>query len=197
MQKKISLLILIFLLIFSASSYIAWISFKKNYQSEIQIGGDFVLKNISGNDFSLKGSLNKKYALIFFGYSKCPTICPKALTNIFNGLEENNDLKKKFKAIFITLDPKNDSIKILKEFSKNFEDQIEMLTSDSGDNEQVIKKIAQDYKIYYSKNKETNEIDHTSIVYIVDRKGNYLGHTSADNQKEFENELIKFLSKNN
>jgi protein SCO1/2 len=157
---------------------------------EFKIGGEFNLIDQYGKDFSIKNNLNKKYALIFFGYSSCKTICPKVLTNIFLTLKENKNLDNKFQTIFITLDSKKDTSEVLREFSKNFEDKFLFLTSG---NEEYIKQVAKNYKIYHSLDSKTNEIDHSSIIYIVDQDANYLSHTFASTEDDLKKDLTNFL----
>lgn len=165
----------------------------KSNNSEIKIGGDFELIDKDGKTFKLSKNLEKEYALIFFGYSKCPTICPKILTNIFDGIQKNPKLFKKFQIIFISLDPKTDSPSQLKEFSENFDNKILMLTSTKENNNEIIKNIANNYKVYYARDEKTKEINHTSIIYIVNKKGEYQGHVSADTTKEFIKNIQEFL----
>lgn len=159
-------------------------------ENVVKIGGDFTLQDSAGEYFILSKNLQKKYALVFFGYSTCPTICPKALTNILTVINENKQIAKNFQPIFITLNPKKDTSEVLKEFSGNFENKILMLT---GEQEQI-KKIASDYKIYYADNKKTGEIDHSSIIYIIDRKGNYIDHATGDSVQQLNDKLRQVLN---
>lgn len=156
---------------------------------DIKIGGDFLLIDKDGKDFSLKKNLKKKYALIFFGYTTCKTICPQTLTNLFSIISNNKNIDKNFEILFISLDPKNDTVSQIKEFSKNFDDKIKFLTSND---ESIIKKISSDYKIYYSTNKKTNEIDHSGVIYIVDKEGKYIDHSHGTDIDDLNSKLKKF-----
>ncbi len=85
--------------------------------------------------------------------------------------------------IFISVDPQRDTPKELKSFLNEFDNRIIGLTGKS----EEIKKVAKEYKIYYSKNyldidendHEHNHhnhylIDHTALFYLMDENGEYV-----------------------
>ena len=92
------------------------------------VGGPFSLVNQDGiavtND-TYKGKL----MLIYFGYTVrfnnlqfCPDVCPEELdkmTEVVNQLEQRG-LGDKLVPIFVSCDPKRDSIKAIREYLKEF-----------------------------------------------------------------------------
>ncbi|QOD38777.1 SCO family protein [Candidatus Wolbachia massiliensis] len=157
------------------------------HNAEVKIGGDFSLINQDGqiihsNDFK------DKYMMIFFGFSSCKKICPMNLGIISEALaklgEKTND---KLQTFFITVDPERDSIEKLKEFQQQFDHRIQMLT---GEKEKIDEVIA-NYKVYASKVGGEEEINHSSIIYLIGPGGKYVAHFAADlNSDESQSDKI-------
>ncbi|OEY86742.1 photosynthetic protein synthase II [Wolbachia pipientis] len=153
--------------------------------TEVAIGGDFSLINQDGQVVH-SNDLKDKYKLIFFGFSLCKRICPMHLGIISEALAKlDNNIHKKLQAIFITIDPERDSIKKLKEFHQQFDDRIQMLTGTREEIDQVILK----YKVYASKVAGEEEINHSSVIYLIGPDGKYVTHfalnlDSSENQSD-------------
>ena len=132
--------------------------------------------------------MNGRHALVFFGYSNCKTICPATLSNIFNIIKNNKEINNLFIPIFISLDPERDTIEVLKEYSKNFDDKIVMLTG----KKEYIEKLAKDFKIYHALD-ETGEINHSGIIYIMNSNGEYKGHSMESEEQKLEASLKEHI----
>tara|TARA_B100000989_G_C19486278_1_gene447628 strand:+ start:474 stop:1085 length:612 start_codon:yes stop_codon:yes gene_type:complete len=161
---------------------------KKVIGGQPDIGGNFVL--IDQNEKVFNSSLIKKHKLIYFGYTYCPDVCPFDILKLDKLFTENNKLKQKIVPIFITVDPKRDSIETIKDFLENFEVKIVGLTGTVNQINTVLKQ----YKIYrkYSEDPKINDdylINHTSLFYLVDENDKYIQHFSSQNflksSKEF------------
>jgi protein SCO1/2 len=136
------------------------------------IGGEFTLTNQDGKTVTNKDFLGK-YMLVDFGFTYCPDICPMALQTMTQVLDELGPLSEQIVPIFITLDPARDDTKQLKAYVNHFSNKIVALTGDTSD-------VAAKYKVYYAKapseNKHDYMIDHSSLIYLMDRDGTYLTH---------------------
>jgi protein SCO1/2 len=81
------------------------------------------------------------------------------------------DIAKKVKPIFVTVDPARDSIKALKEYSKDFHPSYIFLTGSPVQIQQMAKK----YRVYVSKADETADgdylVDHSIVIYFHDDTG--------------------------
>ncbi|MBN8827623.1 MAG: SCO family protein [Sphingobacteriia bacterium] len=144
------------------------------------------------NEKSLKG----KISLLYFGFTFCPDVCPATLNNFSLALDELTDSEKEnLQFVFITVDPKRDDLKLMKEYMTNFNSNIIGVTG----SEEEIDKIIKSYKIYAVKvpNKENPKnytVDHSTIIYIIDREGkfiSFLGHESKP--EEIVKEIKKYL----
>ena len=115
---------------------------------------------------------NEKLALIFFGYTNCPDICPSTLTeyqNIYQGLKGKAD---QVKFIFITVDPERDTPQRLQDYIGFFNPNFIGLTSDR----QTLEQVWKAYGVYQQKQDEGSAagylVDHSTRMYLVDSLGN-------------------------
>ena len=138
-------------------------------------------------------SFNGYYRLVFFGFTNCPDFCPNTLNDIGIVIDEI-DKNHLLVPIFITVDPQRDTVLKLKNYLTNFHPNIIGL---SGTNLQI-NDVKKKYKIFSKKvmeidkeNKNVQDhhndhdhggygVDHTTIIYLMDKKGNYLTHFSPD-----------------
>ena len=130
-----------------------------------QIGGPFTLLDGDGNTVTDRDGLAKP-ALIYFGYSFCPDVCP--LDNARNA-EASDDLLKAghdVTPIFISVDPARDTPAVMKEYASYISPRMVGLT---GSPEQV-KAAASAYKVFFNIPKPDDPnygVDHTTLTYLV------------------------------
>ena len=134
-----------------------------------------------GKKFSLS-SLKGKVALITYGYTQCPHVCP-TITAFLKQVETQLDkkgLKGKYQIVFITVDPKDDTVERLKKYKKSrgFNRWIFLTGS-----KEALKKVWEDYDVYV-KDKGIMEmkhdgmvmkhrmIDHSAKLTVIDKNGN-------------------------
>jgi protein SCO1/2 len=201
LKKKITLLI-----IFSLTLVILFFYKYHNNKSHTQIGGNFELTNHL-NQKTTNDSFNGYYRLVFFGFTNCPDFCPNTLNNISIVINEI-DKKDQLVSIFITVDPERDTVAKLKKYLTNFDSKIIGLT---GTKEQI-KFVKTKYKIFSKKvmdvkkkNGESNNhhdehdhggysVDHTTIIYLMDKKGFYITHFSPDtNNSDMVKKINQYL----
>lgn len=155
---------------------------------EVKIGGDFSLINQDGQVIHSSDFNKDKYMMVFFGFSSCKRICPMNLgiiSEILAKLDERTH--DKLKTFFITVDPERDTVENLKEFKEQFDHRIEMLT---GEREKIDEVIAK-YKVYASAVGGEEEINHSSLIYLIGPGGKYITHFAADlNSDESQSDKI-------
>jgi protein SCO1/2 len=115
-------------------------------------------------------SYRGKIALLYFGYTNCPDVCPATLSNLADVLKDLGPHANDVRVLFVSVDPARDNLKALKEYANAFAPQIDGLRG--GDNE--IAKLAQRYRVLYSVTKigKAVEVMHSGSVFIFDAKGN-------------------------
>jgi protein SCO1/2 len=123
--------------------------------------------------FSL-ADLEDKVAIVFFGYTFCPDVCPLALADmaaVYNGLtpEEQADVA----VVFVTTDPERDTPQRLAQYVTAFHPAFLGVHVPAADQESVKK----GYGVYAEKRLVEGQsaaeylIDHTGYTYVIDRKG--------------------------
>ena len=157
------------------------------------IGGSFKLIDQNGQNKS-NTDFKGKYMIVYFGYSFCPDICPAALNNITQALKMMSYKHlKHLTPIFITIDPERDDSRNLQTYINNYHELFIALT---GTKEQI-SKATKAYKVYAQKATPDGTstdylIDHSSIVYLMDRQGRFV--TSFNHQTSAK-EIVSILKR--
>ena len=147
---------------------------------EASIGGKWVLVDVDGNLVSDEDYLGK-YVLVYFGFTNCPDICPNELVkigNIINTLDKNDSTKDKITPLFISIDPRRDTVGQMKQYQKDFHPKIQYFT---GTPDQVTS-IAKAYRVFWSKvdevidddDEEDYSVDHTIVLYLMGPNGKFI-----------------------
>ena len=162
------------------------------------IGGPWSLFNTEGRlvtDTDYRG----QFQFVYFGFTRCPDICPNELVKIgkiFERLESNPNISGKIKPLFISIDPRRDTIDQLKEYSQDFHPAFDWLT---GTPEQV-NAIAKAYRVYWSKVDVTTDeddddeysVDHTIVTYLMAPDGEFVDlFTSGVDSKQVVERITK------
>ncbi|KAI8814299.1 SCO1/SenC-domain-containing protein, partial [Cladochytrium replicatum] len=159
------------------------------------VGGPFSLVNHEGRpvtDIDFRG----KYLLLYFGYTFCPDVCPEELEKMAKVVDslgipdfDGNSLAP----IFISCDPKRDSVESIGEYIHEFHPKFIGLTG----THQQIKWVAKKYRLYYSSppkavdDDETDYlVDHSIFFYLISPNGEYLGHFGRTETAESVTEKI-------
>jgi protein SCO1/2 len=116
--------------------------------------------------------------LVSFGYTYCPDICPMELQVISAALDKLGEKAKDIQPIFITIDPERDTQQALAQYIVHFHPRYLALTG----SKEAIDKAAKAYRVYYAKSDNSSGgdylMDHSSIIYLMDKQGTFLKHFS-------------------
>jgi protein SCO1/2 len=136
-----------------------------------QFSADFALIDQDGRlmrDEDLKG----KAAIVYFGFTTCPDVCPLALGRLSAALNELTDKERaKVVPLFITVDPDRDTPEAIRNYLA-FDDRLIGLTGDRGAIEQAkagFKAFAEPETVADSKIGYT--MQHSSLFYVVEKSG--------------------------
>ena len=159
----------------------------KYIQHNLDLGGQFKLIDMNGKEFSTE-ELKTDFRLVYFGYAKCPAVCPTVMayvTDILTQLEKK-DIKvfEDLTTLFISIDQK-ETFEQMKTFHTKFHKSLVMLTGSP----EKIKEIAQKFRVYYDEDQEKYQIgerdlNHTSIIYFVDKDNKYITNFSTKDPSE-------------
>lgn len=135
------------------------------------IGGPFRLAATDGRMVTEQDLVGRP-TLIFFGFTRCPDVCPTALAEV-SAIFGRLGPQAKVGAYFVTVDPERDTTAALADFLSSFDKRIVGLSGDP----QALEAMRRAYRVY-AKKVPTSEgdytMDHTAIVYLMDKKGRFV-----------------------
>jgi cytochrome oxidase Cu insertion factor (SCO1/SenC/PrrC family) len=153
------------------------------------VGGPFTLTDQNGHARS-DGEFRGKLMVVYFGYTFCPDVCPADLMAITQALDALGPAADDIQPIFITVDPERDS-KVLAEYVRAFHKSLIGLTGSPD----AIRKVANAYKAFYAKVPGARDgdyaIDHTGVIYLMGRSGEYLGFMAPQTGPEKLTEVLR------
>jgi protein SCO1/2 len=143
------------------------------------VGGAFALTAPDGSrvtDQTLKGM---PFA-IFFGFTRCPDVCPTTLSRMAQLRKQLGPDGEKFRIVFVSVDPGYDSPQDIGRYVALFGTPILGLTGTDKEVDTAVKA----YRAFYQK-VPTNDgadytIDHTASVYLMDADGKLQSIISYD-----------------
>jgi protein SCO1 len=157
------------------------------------IGGPFKLTDQNGQpltDADLKG----KPFLVFFGYTHCPDVCPTTLFEVSEVMRALGKDADRTKALFISVDPERDTPPVLKDYLSSFDPHLIGATGD----EAALNAVEKEYRVYAKKVPTGKDgdysMDHSAIVYLMDRNGRFVAPFKLDRKPEQAGaELRKYM----
>jgi protein SCO1/2 len=150
--------------------------------TQAAIGGPFRLTDQNGaivTEAKLKGHPS----LVFFGFTNCPDVCPTTLFDISEVLNKLGPDADKVNAYFVTVDPERDTPEKMKDYLSSFNPHLNALTGDAA----AVAAVAKAYRVYYKKIPQDSgsyTMDHTAIVYLMDKQGNFVAPFSLKRRPE-------------
>lgn len=135
------------------------------------IGGPFRLKSQTGEIVSSAALEGRPYA-IFFGFTRCPEICPTTMMDMQRLLDRLGPEANDFRVYFVSVDPERDTPEVLRSFLSSFDPRIVGLTGTPVE----IAGIAKAFGVYYRKTPLSGDdytMDHSAFVYLMDARGTY------------------------
>jgi len=138
---------------------------------EGSLASDFRLEDSDKRPFQLS-TRDEEIALLFWGYTSCPDVCPITLTEAKQILQELGDDAAQVAFLFITVDPERDTPEVLDNYVTAFHPNIIGLTGTPDE----LTAVQEAYGIYAAKVPLENSataysIDHTARLFLVDGNG--------------------------
>jgi protein SCO1/2 len=151
-------------------------------------GGDFSLKSHLGDTVTLS-SVQGSFALVFFGFTHCPEVCPlglKKMSDVLDLLPQTSS--SRLAPIFITVDPLRDTPSVLASYLSSFSPKIVGLTGTEAEIADVVKRYAiyaEKVVLHDSAHPESGHaesghgngdytVNHTTHFILLDPRGNFV-----------------------
>jgi len=150
-------------------------------------GGPFTLTAQDGSTVTEKTLAGKPYA-IFFGFTRCPDVCPTSLARMARLRKQLGADGMKFNIVFVSVDPGHDKPADLGNYVALFGTPIIGLTGTDAQIEQIKK----GYGVFSAKVPQPGgdyTIDHTAAIYLMTAKGEFSG--TIDHQESDQAALAK------
>lgn len=133
---------------------------------------DFTLIDQRGEPFSLS-DLRGKMALLFFGFTHCPDVCPLTLLEFKQVKSALGEQAKDVAFVFISVDGARDTPEALAQYVGGFDESFIGLTGDDA----TLTRLGSDYNLYFARRANPNGssddyiMDHTSSAFLVNQDG--------------------------
>lgn len=135
---------------------------------------DFELKDTAGQPFHLyqvKGDI----ALIYFGYTYCPDVCPLMMYDVKEALAGLKTDKERVHVIFVSVDPERDTPDVLGRYMAAFGPEFKGLTDDF----EKVKEVMKPYGAYGEKESSSDPtagylVSHSARLFLVDPQAQLL-----------------------
>ena len=137
------------------------------------VGGPFTLRDADRRRVAL-ADFRGRLVLLYFGYARCPDVCPTDLAVIGEALRQLGAQADAVQPLFVTLDPRRDTPGVMREYAAAFHPRFVALTG----SEAEVRRVATAYKVFYEKvplpGTRTYTIDHAAFTFLLDREGRYV-----------------------
>lgn len=129
----------------------------------------FTLLDHRGEELSLEEHRGRA-VLLFFGFTRCPHICPLTLARLSRVVEEAGLTAEQVAILLVTVDPEHDTPARLAGFIAPFGPNVSALTGETA----VVREILAEYGVYAERvagHSGAEELAHTTQVFGIDAAG--------------------------
>jgi protein SCO1/2 len=119
-----------------------------------------------------------RWLLLFFGFTHCKAVCPRALERLSASLDDLGELTAQVNPLYVTVDPDRDTPEVMKDFLRAYP----RFTGLTGTAE-AIDEAKREFRVFARRQEDPDDPDgyampHTAITYLVSPKGDYAQHFS-------------------
>lgn len=132
---------------------------------------DFTLTDTDGRPFHFREETEGRLALVFFGYTNCPDICPTTLADWAKTRAELGRRADRVRFVFVSVDPERDTPEVADAYAKKFDSSFIGLSPDSAS----LERIRKGFRISSWREDMPDggpyAVAHSAQSFLVDRKG--------------------------
>jgi protein SCO1 len=139
-----------------------------------------------------------KIALLYFGYTHCPDVCPLTLAHLHVVMEKLGKQADDVRILFVSVDPTRDTPAVMHDYVKAFDPHAVGLTGPAPDIEALTKRYRAAFTREPGAADGSYEVSHSSGIYIFDKSGKArLLATPADPQDKLVHDMQLLLGAGN
>jgi|SRR3954470_11433344 protein SCO1/2 len=135
------------------------LQFESTDISDVAWGRDFQLTGHDGRELTL-GDFHGKVVALYFGYTRCPDVCPTTMAALAQAIELLGDQGPRVQGLFVTVDPRHDSPEVLARYVRLFHADFVGLYGDR----KAIARTAREFKVQAGEH-------HSIPVFLFDANG--------------------------
>lgn len=118
-----------------------------------------------------------RFMLVFFGFTHCRVICPRALARLTEVLQQLGDRAARVAALYVSVDPERDTPEVMKAFLAGRAPAFVGLT---GSRAQV-DAARSGFRVFAERAVDPDDpagyaVSHSAMTYLIDPHGNYMTH---------------------
>lgn len=152
-------------------------------------GGPFTLTDTNGRSVT-EASLKGRPHAIFFGFTRCPEVCPTTLSSLTRLHEALGKDAQRLQIVFVSVDPGHDTPASLGTYLAAFPVPVTGLTGTPAQ----LAQIQKGYGVYVKKvplEGGDYTIDHTATVYLMDARGQFVTTLGYDDDEATKLKILK------
>jgi len=146
-------------------------------------------------------NFNRKWTLLFFGYTHCPDVCPTTMNTlgaVHEELKKSGDLNNT-EVVFVSVDPRRDTVEQLANYVPYFNSDFTGVTGNDKDVEALAHQLGIAYAVsgpQDSASKDDYLIDHSASILLIDPLGRQIARfLSSQTPKTILSDLRKLRHK--
>ncbi len=110
-------------------------------------------------------------ALLYFGYTHCPDVCPLTLARLAQALQQMGPMAQQVRVLFVSVDPARDTLPSLHRYVQTFGPEFVGLRGPDTE----LRALTKRYRVTYGRDKPDSQgkyqVSHSSAVFIFDKTG--------------------------
>lgn len=147
------------------------------YKHKRDVSDKLLMLDENKQPVQLSKIIKNKWVLLYFGYTKCPDVCPVDLAKINQAITKMQ-YSEKLQVVFISIDKKRD-LKKSNKFAKQFNPQFLGFTASDTNLDILTKALGVYYEVAQIKNQaimDHSKMDHSSMGnnYLINHTASFL-----------------------
>jgi protein SCO1 len=143
--------------------------------AEEVVTGNFDLIDHYGQSVT-EHSFDGKLRLVYFGFTRCPNVCPTTLFEVARAMRRLGDDASNVQPIFISVDRENDTPEILASYVAAFHPAMIGLTGSTQQLDAVAKSFNVTYGVEPASDSDSghDRVYHSAYLFLMDRQGGFI-----------------------
>jgi protein SCO1/2 len=118
-----------------------------------------------------------RFQLVYFGFTHCKVVCPRALTRLSAILEGLPELATPIQPLYITVDPERDTPAVMKAF---LEKRFPLFLGLTGSEEEIAE-AQRVFRVFSKRSADPDDpegyvMPHTAFTYLIGPDGRFIAH---------------------